>query len=158
MRLKIFKEFKEFAVKGNMIDIAVGVIIGGAFNKVVDALVKEVILPPLSLLTDGINWQNKKIVLREAINTEGSPKVEEVAIGYGKLLEVTMDFIVVGFTIFIVVKIMNSLRKKAQDPKNKEVTTPKDIELLDRISELMQEQVNLLKEKGDDSKPQIPAS
>lgn len=67
MKFKLFKEFKNFAVKGNMVDIAIGVIIGTAFNKVVDVLVKEIFLPPLSFLTNGINWENKKWVLREAV-------------------------------------------------------------------------------------------
>ncbi|NNC46145.1 MAG: large conductance mechanosensitive channel protein MscL, partial [Winogradskyella sp.] len=69
--MKLIKEFKEFAVKGNMIDIAIGVIIGASFNKVVDVLVKQVIMPPLSLLTNGVNFANKKLVLREAVIKEG---------------------------------------------------------------------------------------
>lgn len=69
MKFRIIEEFKEFAIKGNMIDIAVGVIIGSAFNSVVDVLVKEIFLSPLSFLTDGVNWENKKIVLRKAIVT-----------------------------------------------------------------------------------------
>lgn len=140
-KLHLLKEFKEFAVKGNMIDIAIGVIIGAAFNKVVDVLVKEVFLPPLSLLTDGINWSDKKLILREAVTTEGKITAPEVAIAYGKLLEVMMDFVIIGFVVFLVVKFMNSMRNKAQDPKNKTVVTPKDIELLNRITELMERQV-----------------
>lgn len=143
MKLQLFKEFKEFAVKGNMIDIAVGVIIGSAFNKVIDVLVKEVFLPPLSLLTDGINWSNKKLILREAVSVEGTKKIDEVAIAYGKLFEVLVDFIIIGFTVFLVVKFMNSFRNKAQDPKNKKVVTPKDIELLNRMTELLERQVEL---------------
>lgn len=141
MTRRLFKEFKEFAVKGNMIDIAIGVIIGAAFNKVVDVLVKEVFLPPLSLLTDEINWSDKKLILREAIIEDTTVKVQEVAIAYGKLLEVLMDFAIIGFVVFLVVKFMNSIRNKAQDPKNKTVVTPKDIELLNRITELMERQV-----------------
>ena len=142
MKTKLFQEFSEFAVKGNMIDIAVGVIIGAAFNKVIDAIVKEVFLPPLSLLTNGLNWENKKWVLREAIDGINRP-TQEVAIGYGKLLEASVDFLIIGFTVFMVIKLMNSLKRKAQDPKDKTVQTPKDIELLSRITELMEEQVGL---------------
>ena len=141
---KIFKEFKEFAVKGNMIDIAIGVIIGTAFNKVVDVLVKEIFLPPLSFMTDGINWENKKLVLREAVIANGISKLEEIAIGYGKLLEATVDFIIIGFTVFLVVKVMNSLKNKSDDPKNPDVVTPKDIELLSRLAELTERQNELL--------------
>ncbi|QHI36653.1 Large-conductance mechanosensitive channel [Kordia antarctica] len=143
MKLSLFKEFKEFAIKGNMIDIAIGVIIGSAFNKVIDVLVKEVFLPPLSLLTDGINWANKKIILREAVTTNGVIKPEEIAIGYGKLFEVLVDFFIIGFTVFLVVKLMNSIRNKAEDPKNATVTTPKNIELLNRMTELLEKQVEI---------------
>ncbi|UZD22921.1 large conductance mechanosensitive channel protein MscL [Algoriphagus halophytocola] len=147
MKFKIIQEFKEFAIKGNMIDIAIGVIIGTAFNKVVDVLVQEIFLPPLSFLTNGINWENKKIVLREAVTIEGVTHPEEIAIGYGKLLEATVDFLIIGFTIFLVVKLMNAIRKKAEDPKNQEVVTPKNIELLSKISDLMEKQVQLLEKQ-----------
>jgi large conductance mechanosensitive channel len=143
MKLQLFKEFKEFAVKGNMIDIAIGVIIGAAFNKVIDVLVKEIFLPPLSLLTDGINWTNKKLILREAVTVDDTTKIEEVAIAYGKLFEVLVDFVIIGFTVFLVVKFMNSLRKKGQDPKNEVVPTPKDIELLNRMTELLEKQLEI---------------
>lgn len=140
MKLKILKEFKEFAIKGNMIDIAVGVIIGTAFNKVVDVLVKEIFLPPLSYLTNGVNWENKKLILQSVVIENGKTKLDEIAIGYGKLFEALVDFLVIGFTVFFVVKFVNSLRRKAQDPKNKVVATPKDIELLSRIVQLLEKQ------------------
>ncbi|MDT0644084.1 large-conductance mechanosensitive channel protein MscL [Zunongwangia sp. F363] len=144
-----FKEFKEFAVKGNMIDMAVGIIIGTAFNKVVDALVKQVVMPPLSILTGGINYTDKKLILKEAVITaDGAVTAEEVAIGYGILIQSLIDFLIIGLTIFIVVKFMNSFRKKAEDPKNKTVVTPKDIELLSNLNDLMEEQNKLLREKG----------
>lgn len=145
MTFKLYKEFKEFAIKGNMIDIAIGVIIGAAFNKVIDVLVKEIFLPPLSFLTDGINLENKRWVLREALKIDGVTKPEEIAIGYGKLLEVAVDFLIIAFTVFIVVKFMNRLKNKAQDPKDTTEKTPKDIELLNRISDLMEEQLKLTK-------------
>ena len=147
MKFKLLEEFKEFAVKGNMIDIAIGVIIGTAFNKVVDVLVKEIFLPPLSFLTDGINWENKKWIIREAVTANGVTSTEQIAIGYGKLIEATFDFVIIGFTVFLVVKFMNSLRKQAQDPKDVKVSTPKDIELLNRIAELMEKQVELTEQK-----------
>ena len=148
MKIKLIEEFKEFAVKGNMIDIAIGVIIGAAFNNVVDVLVKEIFLPPLSFLTNGINWENKKVVLREAVTTEGITHPEEIAIGYGKLLEASVDFVIIGFTVFLVVKLMNSIRNKSEDPQNSTVTTPKNIELLSRMTELMEKQVKLLESKN----------
>ncbi|GAA4322846.1 large-conductance mechanosensitive channel protein MscL [Pontixanthobacter gangjinensis] len=144
----LFKEFKEFAVKGNMIDMAVGIIIGTAFNKVVDVLVKQVIMPPLSMLTNGVNYADRKIILQESSGIKGEADfIEEVSIGYGLLIETLIDFLVIGFVVFLVVKFMNRFRNKAQDPKNKKVVTPKDIELLSNLNELMEEQNKLLRER-----------
>lgn len=153
MKFKLLQDFKDFAVKGNMIDIAIGVIIGTAFNKVVNVLVKEVLMPPLTYMTDGANWENKKFVIREAIITEGQPKIEEVAIGYGKLIEAGVDFLVISFTVFIVVRVMNSMKQKAEDPKDKTVATPKNIELMNKTNELLEKQ-NAYLEKVLDSKMQ----
>jgi len=117
--MKLFKEFKEFAVKGNMMDMAIGIIIGASFNKVIDVLVKQVLMPPLSLMTDGVDLQTKRIILREAVlNANGDIVTSEAAIGYGALGEAFLDFIIIGFTIFIVVKFMNRLRNRAQDTKD----------------------------------------
>ena len=81
--MKLLQEFKEFAVKGNMMDMAIGIIIGASFNQVIDVLVKQVLLPPLSLLSDGINLDNKKFILRETqTNTLGEVSIQEVAISY----------------------------------------------------------------------------
>ncbi len=137
---KVIQEFKDFAIKGNMIDIAIGIIIGTAFNNVINVLVKKVVMPPLSLLTDDVHLSEKKIVLREVSDT-----ASEVAIGYGELIEVSIDFLIIALTIFIVIKGMNTFRNKAEDPKNTEVVTPKDIELLANIERLMEEQNALLK-------------
>jgi large conductance mechanosensitive channel len=146
MKFKLFKEFKEFAVKGNMIDIAIGVIIGAAFNKVVDVLVTEIFLPPLSFMTDGINWENKRWILRQAVTENGITKPEEIAIGYGKLIEAGVDFIIIGFTVFLVVKFMNTIRKKSEDPTNPSEVTPKNIELLNEMVNRMDKQITLLEQ------------
>lgn len=147
--MKLFKEFKEFAVKGNMMDMAIGIIIGASFNKVIDVMVKKVFLPPLSLLTGGVNMQDKRIILKEAVNdASGAILTDEVAIGYGALAEAFLDFLIIGFTVFVVVKFMNRLRNKAQDTKDETVATPKDIELLSKLTNLMEEQNALLKSKN----------
>lgn len=144
----LLKEFKEFAVKGNMVDMAVGIIIGTAFNKVVDVLVKQVIMPPLTMMTDGIKYADRKLVLREAEGVQGAANfTEEVSIGYGLLIETLIDFVVIGFVVFLVVKFMNRFRKKAEDPKNTQVVTPKDIELLSSLNDKMEEQNKLLRER-----------
>lgn len=147
--MKIVKEFKEFAVKGNMIDMAIGIIIGTAFNNVVQTLVKKVFLPPLSFLTSGIHLKDKKWVLREEfLDAQNNITLSEIAVAYGELIEVALDFLIVGFTVFMVVKAMNKLRQKSQDPANKTEVTPKDIDLLNDLKGLMQEQNELLKKKG----------
>lgn len=147
--MKLFKEFKDFAVKGNMMDMAIGIIIGAAFNKVIDVLVKKVMLPPLSLLSGNTNMGDKRIILKDAIKAaDGSVLKAEVAIGYGALLEAAIDFFIIGFTIFIVVKFFNRLLKKAEDTKDETVSTPKNIELLTRLTDLMEEQNGLLKSKS----------
>ena len=146
--MKLLQEFKEFAVKGNMMDMAIGIIIGASFNQVIDVLVKQVLLPPLSLLSDGINLDNKKFILRETqTNTFGEVSIQEVAISYGQFIETFLDFLIVGFTIFIVVKFINRLNKKAEDPSDKTISTPKNIQLLMDMNELLKEQNKILKQK-----------
>ena len=141
---KFFSEFKNFAVKGNMVDMAIGIIMGTAFNKVVNVLVKQIFMPPLLLLTNSLDFADQKYILREA--SEG---IKEIAIGYGALIEVLLDFLIIGITVFAVIKVMNRFKEKAEDPKNREVETPKNIELLSNIEKLLEEQNSLLKKKKD---------
>ena len=130
--MKILKEFKEFAVKGNMIEMAIGIIIGASFNNVINVLVKNIFLPPLSLLSDGITLDKKKIIIRtQKVN---SP---EVAIEYGLFLETLIDFLAIGIAIFLVVKFTNNLKNKANDLKNDEIKTPADIKLLGEIKDIL---------------------
>jgi large conductance mechanosensitive channel len=143
--MKVLKEFKEFAVKGNMIDIAIGVIIGSAFNKVIDVIVKDIIMPPLNLLTGSMDFSAGKLILRESVVSADGMITSEIVLAYGKLFNVLIDFIIIAFTIFLVVKFMNRLRNKAQDSADKTVSTPKDIELLHDLKELMEAQNELLK-------------
>ena len=127
--MKVIKEFKEFAIKGNMIEMAVGIVIGASFNSVVDVLVKNILLPPLSLLSEGVNFQEKKITLRK-----GTSNISEVSIDYGLLINTLVDFFIVGFTIFIIVKFFNSLKKKSEDINESSIETPKNIVLLTPVS------------------------
>jgi len=128
MLMKFIKEFKEFAIKGNMIEMAVGIVIGASFNSVVNVLVKNVLLPPLSLLSEGVNFQEKKIILRK-----GTSDISEVSIDYGLLINTLVDFFIVGFTIFIIVKFFNSLKRKSEDINESSIETPKNIVLLTQI-------------------------
>ena len=130
--MKLIKEFKDFAVKGNMIEMAIGIIIGASFNNVINVLVKNLFLPPLSLLSDGITLDKKKIIIRAQ-----KSNAPEVAIEYGLFLETLIDFLLIGMTIFLVVKFFNNLKNKAQDLKNDDIKTPADIKLLGEIKEIL---------------------
>lgn len=145
--MKLINEFKEFAVKGNMIDIAIGVIIGASFNKVIDVLVKQIMMPPLSMLTNGINFSEKRIILNDAIIENGEEIAKEVAIGYGLFIETILDFTIIAATVFLVVRAMNRLKRRAQNTKDTTVETPKEIEILTKISDLIEEQNSFLKKQ-----------
>jgi large conductance mechanosensitive channel len=105
--MSIIKEFKEFAVKGDAVDIAVGIVIGAAFGKIVTSLVSDVIMPPIGLLLGGVDFKNLKITLKAA-----TIDASAVTLNYGQFINTVIDFLIVGFSIFIVVKGINSLKKK----------------------------------------------
>ena len=138
--MKIIKEFKEFAIKGNMFDMAIGIIIGVAFNKIISSLVNDIFLPSLSTLIGNVNFQNLEIVLqKEIIDNTGNIIQELVAIKYGNFIQVIFDFIIISITVFLVIKIFNKLRRKAENEKDTTVSTPRDIELLSEIRDLLKE-------------------
>ena len=151
--MKLYREFKNFAVKGNMLDMAVGIILGASFNKVINVLVKEVMMPPLSLLSGNMNLDDRRIVLKDSVlDEQGAVLKEEIAIGYGALIEAFVDFFVIGFTIFVVVKFMNKVIKKAEDTQDKTVETPKNIELMTKMTHLLEEQNQMLETQFSRSK------
>jgi large conductance mechanosensitive channel len=128
----MMKEFKDFAVKGNVVDMAVGLVIGAAFGKIVTTFVAKVFTPPLGLLLGGVNFNELKIVLKEA--AEGQA---EIVLGYGEFLQATIDFLIVAFAIFLVVKAMNSFKKKeAAAPAPTPAPTVSE-ELLKEIRDLL---------------------
>jgi large conductance mechanosensitive channel len=138
--MKIFKEFKEFAVKGNMFDMAVGIIIGTAFNKIVSSLVKDIIMPPFGFFLGKVDFSQMKVIIQpELKDTAGKVVQELVSVNYGLFIQGLFDFIIIAFTIFVVIKIMNRLRQKADDASNPEIPTPKDIELLTEIRDILKE-------------------
>lgn len=107
---KFLKEFKDFAVKGNMIDMVVGIIIGGGFGKLVTSLVNDILMPPIGMLLGDVNFSDLKITLKDAyIDTAGIAQ-PAVAINYGNFIQVVFDFIIVAFCIFLIVRLMNKLR------------------------------------------------
>ena len=118
---KFMEEFKAFAMRGNVIDLAVGMIIGSAFGKITTSLVNDVIMPAVSMLMGGVDFTAWKIVLKEAVlNADGTEAVAEIAIKYGVLISVIVDFIILAFAIFCMVKAINTMREKAEALKKKE--------------------------------------
>lgn len=117
---KFFSEFKEFAMKGNIVDMAVGVIIGGAFGKIVSSLVADIVTPLISLLTGSVNLTNLKAVLKEAVLEGGEVVKEEIAITYGNFIQSIIDFLLIALSIFIVLRIIMKAEKKLEELKKKE--------------------------------------
>lgn len=109
--MSIVKEFQEFAVKGDAVDMAVGIVIGAAFGKIVTSLVSDIIMPPIGLLLGGVDFKNLKVVLKAA-KLDAVPPVPAVTLNYGQFINTTIDFLIVAFAIFMVVKGINSLKKK----------------------------------------------
>lgn len=110
----IIKEFKEFAMRGNVIDMAVGIVIGAAFGKIVSSFVSDVLMPPLGLLLGGVDFADKKIVLKDAVVEAGAEVAPAVTMNYGLFINTALDFIIVAFAIFMVIKLMNKLKRKEQ--------------------------------------------
>lgn len=136
--MNIIKEFKEFAVKGNMFDMAVGIIIGTAFSAIVSSLVKDVITPVLGIFLGKMDFKDYRYVIQNAIiNPDGTVFREAVTLNYGAFLQVCMDFVIISGSIFLVVKFLNALKRKAEDDKVTSTPTPKDIELLSEIRDLL---------------------
>ena len=118
---KFLNEFKAFAMRGNVIDLAVGVVIGGAFGKITTSIVNDIIMPFISILTGGINFSDWKIVLKEAVlGADGAEVAKEVAITYGNTIAIILDFIIIAFAVFCMVKALNTMHAKAEALRKKE--------------------------------------
>ncbi|RYY36590.1 MAG: large-conductance mechanosensitive channel protein MscL [Sphingobacteriaceae bacterium] len=128
------KEFKEFAMRGNVVDLAVGVIIGAAFGTIVTSLVNDVIMPPIGYLTGGVDFSDKKILLKAADEAAKSP---EVAILYGKFINTVIQFLIVAFCIFLVVKAINSLKKEKEVAPGVPPAPTKEEVLLTEIRDIL---------------------
>ncbi len=130
----MLKEFKEFAMKGNVVDLAVGLIIGGAFGKIVTSFVNDILMPLLSPLMGGINFADKSLVIKEAVG-----ETEAILLNYGQFISTIVDFIIVAFAIFIVIKQMNKLKKKEEEA-SEEPAGPTEVELLTEIRDSLKNQ------------------
>ncbi len=133
--MSFFKEFREFISRCNVVDLAVGVIIGGAFNAIVKSLVDQVVMPPIGLLTSGVDFAKLEWVLKP--DDPATPKNEQVAIQYGAFLSAVLQFVIVAFVVFLIVKLVNTLRRKeAAEPEAPAAPTPTETLLAEIRDEL----------------------
>jgi large conductance mechanosensitive channel len=132
--MSFFKEFKEFAMRGNVVDMAVGIIIGGAFGKIVSSLVADVIMPPLGLLMGKVDFTQKKFILQNAVDAQS---VKEVAMFYGRFVQTIIDFVIVALAIFVVIKVMNTLKRKQEQAPAAPAAPPQQEVLLAEIRDLL---------------------
>jgi large conductance mechanosensitive channel len=136
--MSIIKEFREFAVKGNVVDMAVGIIIGAAFGKIVSSLVNDVIMPPLGVLIGGVDFSDLAVVLKEA-----SGDLPAVTLSYGNFLQTVLDFTIVAFAIFMLIKAINRLKRRAEAAPAEPASPPppsREEQLLAEIRDLLKHQ------------------
>jgi len=130
----MLKEFKEFAMKGNVMDMAIGVIIGGAFGKIVTSLVNDIIMPPIGVMMGGVDFSKLAFIIKAATNNNPA-----VTINYGVFINVVINFLIIAFVIFIIVKQLNNL-KKEEKKEEKEEKPPKEVQLLEEIRDALKNQ------------------
>ena len=141
---KFFNEFKQFAMRGNVIDLAVGVVVGGAFGKITNSLVNDIIMPAVSMLTGGVNFSDWKIILKEAAidAATGEEIAAAVSINYGTLISTIIDFIILAFAVFCMVKAINNLHRKKEEAPAAPPAPPEpsaEEKLLTEIRDLLKE-------------------
>lgn len=138
---KFLADFKEFAMKGNIVDMAVGVIIGGAFGKIVSSLVNDIIMPVISLITPGAGYKNLKYVITEGkAAVDGAAAVEEVAINYGLFIQNIVDFLIIAFSIFVCLRVIMKFKKKEEEAPAPAPEPTKEEVLLTEIRDLLKQQ------------------
>ena len=124
----MMSEFKSFAMRGNVIDMAVGIVIGGAFGKIVSSFVNDVLMPPVGMLIGGVDFTNLSVVLKAA-----TEEAEAVTLKYGAFIQTLLDFVIIAFAIFMVVKAMNSMKKKEEEAPKAPPKPSAEVELLTEI-------------------------
>ena len=134
---KFLQEFKQFAMRGNVVDMAVGIIIGGAFGKIVSSVVADIIMPAVGVLVGGVNFTDLKIVLKHAVMEGDKVITPAVTINYGNFIQVTFDFIIIAFAIFMLVKGINALNRKKEEAPAAPAPPPADVQLLTEIRDLL---------------------
>ncbi len=132
------KEFREFAVKGNVLDMAIGIIIGGAFGKIVSSFVSDIIMPPIGLLIGGVNFSELKIIIQEAVtDAQGEVIAEAVTINYGGFIQFIIDFIIIALVIFFVIKAINNFKRKKEEAPAAPPEPSKEEILLTEIRDIL---------------------
>ncbi len=135
--MSIIKEFKEFATRGNVVELAVGIVIGSAFGKIVSSLVTDVIMPPIGLLVGGVNFTDIKLTLKDAIiDSTGKLTSQAVTLNFGNFVQVIFDFVIVAFAIFLIIKAINRMQRKNEELPAAPVKTNEEI-LLAEIRDLL---------------------
>ncbi len=137
---KNLQEFKQFAMRGNVVDMAVGIIIGGAFGKIVSSIVADIIMPPIGLLVGGVNFSDLKITLKDAVMEGGVEVSPAVALNYGNFIQVTLDFVIIALAVFLLVKAVNALNRKKKEEPKAPPAPPADIQLLTEIRDLLKKE------------------
>ena len=132
--MSMMQEFKTFAMRGNVVDMAVGIIIGGAFGKIISSFVADVIMPPIGLLIGGVNFTNLAITLKEAVGESAA-----VTINYGQFFQTVFDFLIIAFAIFMAIRAMNSLKKKEEEAPEAPPEPTKEEILLTEIRDALQQ-------------------
>ncbi|WP_291786042.1 large-conductance mechanosensitive channel protein MscL [Cecembia sp.] len=135
--MSLIKEFKEFAVKGNVIDLAVAVIIAGAFGKIVSSFVNDIIMPPLGVLLGGVDFKDLVFIVQEATVSAAGEEIEAVTLNYGNFIQNVVDFLIIAFVIFMAIKGINSAKKKKEEAPAAPPAPPKSEVLLEEIRDLL---------------------
>jgi len=135
--MSFLKEFKVFVMRGNVVDMAVGIIIGGAFGKIVTSLVNDIIMPPIGLLVGGVNFVDLKFILKQASIDAAGKEIPAVAVNYGILANAAINFLIIAFTIFVAIKAMNSLKKKEEASPTVPPTPSAEEKLLTEIRDIL---------------------
>jgi large conductance mechanosensitive channel len=133
--MSMMKEFKEFAIKGNVVDMAVGIIVGAAFGKIVSSFVGDVVMPPIGVMLGGVDFSDLAYVLKEAVG-----EAPAVAIAYGKFIQTVIDFTIIAFAIFVAVKVINSLKRKEEESPETPPKPSAEEVLLTEIRDLLKDQ------------------
>jgi large conductance mechanosensitive channel len=138
--MSIFKEFKEFVMRGNAVDLAVGVIIGGAFGKIVTSVVNDIIMPPIGFALGGTKFTDLVVILKAAVMEGEVIKEPAVTINYGNFIQVIVDFIIIAFIIFMMIKTLNAVQRKKEETPAAAAEPTDEVKLLGEIRDLLKKQ------------------